>query len=108
MKINQYDVFWTDLNPTQGAEINKIRPCVVVSPPEMNHYLQTVIIVPVTSRVREGYPTRLTFTVGNVTGEMVLDQIRAIDKTRLREKIGCLTDADILQVKSILKEMLID
>jgi len=57
--IDQYSVCWVDLSPIQGAEINEIRPCVVISPIEMNHYLRTIIIAPTTTTGREGYPTRL-------------------------------------------------
>jgi mRNA interferase MazF len=106
--IEQYSLYWVDLNPTKGAEINKTRPCVVISPPEINNHLQTIIIAPVTSRGREGYPTRIKFAVNDVTGWIVLDQIRAIDKTRVCEKIGDLNVEEIMAVKSIIKEMLVD
>lgn len=106
--IEQYSVYWVDLNPTKGAEINKTRPCVIISPSEMNDHLRTVIITPVTSRGRDNYPTRIKVTVSDVNGWAVLDQIRAIDKTRLCTKVGTLSTEQILQVKSILKEMLID
>lgn len=106
--IRQYSVYWVDLNPTRGAEINKIRPCVVISPPEMNEYLKTIIIAPVTSKGREGYPTRLKMTVGNITGWIVLDQIRALDKTRLCDNIGNLGNDEIEALKNIIKEMLVD
>ncbi|MDD2235023.1 MAG: type II toxin-antitoxin system PemK/MazF family toxin [Desulfitobacteriaceae bacterium] len=106
--IEQYCLFWVDLNPTKGAEINKTRPCVVISPSEMNEYLRTVMIAPVTSRGREGYPTRIRITVGDVNGWIVLDQLRTIDKARLYENIGKLNSEDILKVKSTIKEMLVD
>lgn len=106
--IEQYSLYWVDLNPTKGAEINKTRPCVVISPSEMNKFLQTVIIAPLTSRGREGYPTRLKSTLNETTSWIVLDQIRAIDKTRLHEKVGELNTEEILLLKSILKEMLVD
>jgi mRNA interferase MazF len=106
--IEQYSLFWVDLNPTKGAEINKTRPCVVISPCEMNEYLRTVMIAPVTSRGREGYPTRIRISVGNVNGWIVLDQIRTIDKARLSENIGMLNSEGILNVKSTIKEMLVD
>ena len=106
--IEQYSLYWVALNPTKGAEINKTRPCVVISPSEMNKFLQTVIIAPLTSRGREGYPTRLKSTLNETTSWIVLDQIRAIDKTRLHEKVGELNTEEILLLKSILKEMLVD
>ena len=108
MQSDQYSVFWVDLNPTRGAEMNKTRPCVVISPPEMNSFLRTVIIAPVTSRSREGYPTRVKLSVKDISGWIVLDQIRAIDKARLCEKIGELGAEEIKAVKSIVKEMLVD
>ena len=106
--IEQYSVYWVDLNPTQGAEMNKTRPCVVISPIEMNEHLLTIIIAPITSRGRDGYPTRVKVSVNEVEGWIVLDQIRAIDKTRLREKIEILGTAEIVQVKKTIKEMLVD
>lgn len=106
--IEQYSLYWVDLNPTKGAEINKTRPCVVISPSEMNNHLRTVIIAPLTSRGREGYPTRVKLTLNDVEGWIVLDQIRAIDKTRLCEKVGNLNTEEIIEVKSIIKEMLVD
>ena len=107
-RVDQYSVYWVDLNPTQGAEINKTRPCVVVSPLEMNQHLRTIIIAPITNRGREGYPTRVKILVNEITGWIVLDQLRAIDKTRLRQKIGDLSMEEISEVKSIIKEMLVD
>lgn len=107
-RIEPYSVYWVDLNPTRGAEINKTRPCVVISPPEMNDHLRTVMIAPMTSRGREGYPTRVKVTVSDMNGRIVLDQLRAIDKSRLCEQIGVLTTKQILEVKTIIKEMLVD
>lgn len=106
--IEQYALYWVDLNPTRGAEMNKTRPCVVISPLEMNQYLRTIIIAPVTSQGKEGYPTRVKLVVKNITGWIVLDQIRAIDKTRLCEKIGDLNTEEITAIKSIIKEMLVE
>ncbi len=108
MAIEQYEVYWVDLNPTKGAEINKVRPCVVISPQEMNVHLQTIIIAPVTSRGRDGYPTRVKLTENKISGWIVLDQIRAIDKNRLSKKIASLNENDIMAVKAILQEMLVD
>ena len=108
MGIEQYAVYWVDLNPTKGAEINKMRPCVVISPQEMNEYLQTIIIAPVTNRGRDGYPTRVKLTDNNISGWIVLDQIRAVDKNRLNNKITSLNENDIAAAKAILQEMLVD
>ncbi|NLK51806.1 MAG: type II toxin-antitoxin system PemK/MazF family toxin [Syntrophomonadaceae bacterium] len=106
--IDQYSLYWVDLNPTQGAEINKTRPCVIVSPLEMNQHLRTIIIAPITCTGSEGYPTRTKILVNEIAGWIVLDQIRAIDKTRLRQKIGDLSPEKISEVKNIIKEMLVD
>lgn len=106
--IEQYALYWVDLNPTKGAEINKTRPCVVISPLEMNDHLRTVMIAPVTSRGREGYPTRVRLTVDGVDGWIALDQIRTVDKARLCEKIGVLDATVILNVKCTIKEMLVE
>ena len=106
--IEQYSIYWVDLNPTKGAEINKTRPCVIISPLEMNNHLRTIIIAPVTSTGKEGYPTRVKLRVDDIDGWMVLDQIRVIDKTRICEKIGYLNTEEIIGVKSIIKEMLVD
>jgi mRNA interferase MazF len=105
--IEQYSTYWVDLNPTQGSEINKIRPCVVISPIEMNLHLRTIIIAPI-SAGKAGYPTRAKIEINNINGWIVLDQIRAIDKTRLRNKIGDLDASNILNIKNIIKEMLVD
>jgi mRNA interferase MazF len=107
MVINQYDIFWVDLNPTMGYEIKKVRPCVVISPDEMNLNIETVIIAPMTTRSRN-YPTRTKINFSEKTGWIVLDQIRAIDKIRLKEKAGHLSEIEIIKIKNILKEMLVD
>jgi mRNA interferase MazF len=104
MVINQYDIFWVDLNPTIGHEIKKVRPCVVLSPDEMNFNIDTIIIAPMTTKSRN-YPTRIKIEFEKKTGSIVLDQIRAIDKIRLKEKSGHLKESEILEVKNILKEM---
>jgi mRNA interferase MazF len=106
--IEQYAVYWVDLNPTRGAEINKIRPCVVISPIEMNDHLKMIIIAPVTSRGRDGYPTRTQISIANINSWIVLDQIRAIDKNRLCDQVGKLCEGEIAEVKNIIREMLVD
>ena len=107
MVINQYDIFWVDLNPTIGHEIKKVRPCVVLSPDEMNFNIDTIIIAPLTTKSRS-YPTRVKITFEKKSGWIILDQIRTIDKIRLKEKAGHLEETKIAEVKGILKEMLID
>ncbi|MCJ7611312.1 MAG: type II toxin-antitoxin system PemK/MazF family toxin [Candidatus Aminicenantes bacterium] len=107
MVINQYEIYWVDLNPTIGHEIKKVRPCVVLSPNEMNFNIDTVIIAPMTTKSRN-YPTRIKINFEGKTGWIVLDQIRAIDKIRLKEKAGSLREIEIIKVKDILKETLVD
>jgi mRNA interferase MazF len=107
MVINQYDIFWVDLNPTVGHEIKKVRPCIIISPNEMNSNIDTVIIAPMTTKSRN-YPTRIKIYFNKKTGWVVLDQIRTIDKIRLKEKAGHLKEEEIVNIKGILKEMLVD
>ena len=92
MVIHQYDIFWVDLDPTIGHEIKKVRPCVVLSPNEMNFNINTIIIAPMTTKSRD-YPTRIKIDFEKKAGWIVLDQIREIE---------------IIKVKNILKEMLVD
>ena len=107
MVVNRYEIYWIDLDPTKGSEIKKIRPCVVLSPDEMNHSINTIIIAPITS-VSKNYPTRVRVKVGNKDGWIVLDQIRTIDKVRLVKKIGMLDTQIIISIKNLIKEMLVD
>jgi len=107
MVINQYDILLVNLDPTVGHEIQKTRPCVVISPDEMNHSIKTVIISPMTTK-SHNYPTRISITFDKKDGWVVLDQIRTIDKKRVIKKIGKLKKSDILSIKSVLNEMLIE
>ena len=85
----RFDVYLINLDPTVGSEIQKTRPCVVISPDEMNRHIRTVIIAPLTSKGR-GYPTRVDCRFQGKTGQVVLDQIRAVDRARLIKKLGTL------------------
>lgn len=105
MEINQYSVYWIDLNPTTGSEVSKTRPCVVISPDEMNRYLRTVIIAPVTHTIKS-YPSRVNCKVDGQTGSIMLDQLRTIDKVRIKSKLDKLNNKEIAEVKLILNEML--
>ena len=105
--IKQYQVVWVNLDPTIGSEIKKKKPCVVISPNEMNKYLQTIIIAPITS-TSKSYPTRISINTKSFKGWIVLDQIRTIDKTRIKETSDSLKNSEIQTIKDILKEMLID
>jgi len=105
--INQYEVFLVALDPALGREIRKSRPCAIISPNEMNQYLGTVIIAPMTTK-SHAYPTRVPVTFARTPGWIVLDQIRTIDKRRLMRKLGRLEAATIASVKSVIQEMLVD
>ncbi len=107
MVIKQYDIFLINLDPTIGYEIKKSRPCVVISPNEMNNNIKTVIIAPMTSKSRN-YPTRVSLKFQNKSGYVVLDQIRAVDKSRLTKNIGKLTKSTIIKIKSVIQEMLVE
>lgn len=104
MEVNRFDVFLAALDPTIGREIKKTRPCAVVSPDEMNHHIGTVIIAPMTTKGRD-YPTRVDCTFQGVAGQVVLDQIRTVDKARLVRKLGQLSPPTADRVLSILIEM---
>lgn len=105
--INQYDVYLVNLDPTKGSEIQKTRPCLVISPNEMNHYINTLIIAPMTTKSHD-YPTRVEINFENKMGWIVLDQIRTIDKSRLIKKMGKVERKAIQKVKDILREMLVE
>jgi mRNA interferase MazF len=107
MEIKQYQIWLVNLDPTVGSEIQKTRPCVVISPNEMNKYLKTVIIAPMTTSSRS-YPTRVEVKHDNKIGWVVLDQVRSIDKERIIKQLGHLTKSETKEVKSIIKEMLVD
>ena len=101
---SRFDVFLVALDPAQGHEIRKSRPCVVISPDEMNHHIATIIVAPMTTK-GHGYPTRLPVTFQRKKGQIVLDQIRTVDKTRLVKRMGKLDNATSAQVLAILQEM---
>jgi mRNA interferase MazF len=100
------EVWLVSLDPTQGAEIQKTRPCLIVSPDESNRHLRTVIIAPLTT-VERPYPTRLTLTFQGKHGQVALDQLRAIDRQRLLRKLGRISPKTAAAVSSVLVEMFI-
>ncbi|MEK6323529.1 MAG: type II toxin-antitoxin system PemK/MazF family toxin [Acidobacteriota bacterium] len=102
--IKRFDVFLVDLDPTVGSEIKKTRPCVVVSPDEMNRYIRTVIVAPMTTR-GTSYPTRVSCKFKGKQGKIVLDQLRTVDKVRLVRKLGTVTRPTQEHVLSVLAEM---
>ena len=107
MKLLQYELCIVDLNPTRGSEMQKIRPCVILSPDEANRYLKTIIIAPVTSQIHR-FKFRVQFASENVSGEIALDHIRSIDKSRIVKSLGMLDGQSIIILKNTLKEFLVD
>jgi mRNA interferase MazF len=107
MMIGQYEVFIVNLDPTVGSEIKKTRPCVVISPDEMNKYLDTVVIAPITSQSRS-YPTRVRIDIEGNENWVVLDQVRTIDKSRLTKRISTLVRKEIIEIKRVIKEIFVD
>jgi mRNA interferase MazF len=99
--VFRFEVYLVRLDPTQGSEIRKTRPCLVISPDEMNRHLRTVIIAPMTTQGRT-YPSRVAITFAGTAGWVVLDQIRTIDKTRLVRRLGALDETATQQVLEVL------
>ena len=104
MVVNRFDVLLANLDPTIGSEIQKTRPCVIISPNEMNHHISTVIIAPMTTKGR-AYPSRVVCEFQGKTGQIVLDQIRTVDKSRLVKKIGQISENEQRGVLDILAEI---
>jgi len=104
MVVQRFDVWLVTLDPTVGSEIRKTRPALVVSPDEMNAHISTVIIAPMTTKGRN-YPTRVPCTFQGKTGEVVLDQLRTVDKTRLVKRLGRLDAVASDAVLAVLAEM---
>ncbi|MGM0454507.1 MAG: type II toxin-antitoxin system PemK/MazF family toxin [Thermodesulfobacteriota bacterium] len=102
--IKRFDVFLANLDPTIGSEIQKTRPCLVISPDEMNLNIRTVIIAPMIS-AQKAYPTRVSCTFHKKKGQIVLDQLRTIDKARLVKKLGTIDPKAQLDVISILQKL---
>ncbi len=107
MEIKQYDIVLVNLDPTIGSEMKKTRPCVVISPNEMNKYLQTIVIAPLTNSSKP-YPTRIEINQEKTKGWIVLDQIRTVDRTRIVKKLEKLAAKEIEKTKSIIKETYVD
>lgn len=107
MELKQYQIVLVNLDPTVGSEMKKTRPCVIISPNEMNKYLQTIVVAPMTSSSKS-YPTRVEVKHNKTKGWIVLDQIRTIDRQRIIKIAGSLADKEINNVKAILKETYVD
>jgi mRNA interferase MazF len=104
MALNRFEIYLVNLDPTVGSEIRKTRPCVIVSPDEMNHNIRTVIVAPLTSK-GQNYPSRVTCRFKGKAGRVVLDQIRTVDRTRLLRRLGRLDSKTSARVLEILQAM---
>lgn len=107
MEFKQYQIVLVNLDPTVRSEMNKTRPCVIISPDEMNKYLRTIVVAPLTSSPRK-YPTRVSIKHNQTKGWVVLDQIRTIDRTRIVKIFDYLSDKEIQNVKEVLRETYVD
>jgi mRNA interferase MazF len=104
MVAKRFEVYLINLDPTVGDEIQKTRPCVVISPNEMNRYINTVMVAPMTTKGR-AYPSRVTCLFQGKEGQVVLDQIRTVDRTRLLKRMGELELGVQKEVLAVLAEM---
>ena len=107
MELVQYSIVLMNLDPTLGSEIQKTRPCVIVSPNEMNKYLNTIVICPMTSSLKE-YPTRIPINHNEKKGMIAIDQIRTVDKKRIIKLLGKLNKTEIKTTKGVIKETFVD
>jgi mRNA interferase MazF len=105
LNIKRYEIYFADLNPTIGSEIQKIRPVVIVSQDEMNKYLETIVICPLTSKLHPKWRTRLQIKCVKKNAEIAVDQIRAISKQRLKIKIDQLSDNKAAQLRKLITDM---
>ena len=104
MVVNRFDVYLINLDPTVGSEIKKIRPCLIISPDEMNRHIRTVIVAPMTTAGKE-YPTRISCTFKKKKGQIVIDQIRTMDKSRLIKRLGTIDPNTQLEVIAVLQRL---
>ena len=104
MVVKRFDVYLINLDPTIGSEIQKTRPCLVISPDEMNRFIKTVIVAPMTTK-GASYPTRVSCKFQGKQGQVVLDQIRTVDKARLVRRMGKVDKQTQTEVLSVLSEM---
>jgi len=107
MGLSQYEIVLVNLDPTIGSEIQKTRPCIVISPSELNNYLHTVVIAPMTTS-RKAYPTRVCVNFRGKDGRIALDQIRTVDARRVSKRLGTLREGEVIEVKKIIKETFVD
>ena len=104
MVVKRFDVYLVNLDPTVGAEIQKTRPCLIISPDEMNAYIQTTMIAPMTTKARS-YPTRVSCRFEGKDAHIVLDQLRTVDRSRLLERLGRISPVTQKRVLAVLAEM---
>lgn len=104
MVIRRFDVYLINLDPTIGSEIKKVRPCLVVSPDEMNRHIRTAIVAPMTTK-GQPYPSRVPCKFAGKQGQVALDQLRAVDRARFAKRLGKIQPATQQQVLSVLAEM---
>jgi len=107
LDLRQYQIVLVNLDPTIGNEIKKTRPCVIISPNEMNKYLRTIIVAPMTTNSKK-CPTRIEVKHDRKIGWIVIDQIRTIDKQRIIKTLRRLSRPEIKEVKSVIKETFVD
>ena len=105
MNIKRYEIYFADFNPTIGSEIKKVRPVVIISQDEMNKYLETVVVCPLTSKLHSQWKTRLQIKCANKKAEIAVDQIRTISKQRLKKKIDKLSKTKAAQLRKLITDM---
>ena len=105
MNIKRYEIYFADLNPTIGGEIKKVRPVVIISQDEMNQYLETVVVCPLTSKIHLQWRTRLQIKCANKKAEIAVDQIRTVSKQRLKKRIDTLTKIKAAQLRKLITDM---
>jgi mRNA interferase MazF len=107
MELSQYELVLVQLDPTVGSEIRKTRPCVIISPNEMNHYLRTITIAPLSTSSKQ-YPSRIKVNHNKKIGWVIMDQIRTIDKALIIMKLGVLSEKEIKSCKQVIREIFVD
>ena len=107
MELSQYELVLVNLDPTVGSDIKKTRPCVILSPNEMNRYLQTITIAPI-SDTSKNYPTRIEIKGKTTKGWVLINQIRTVDRKKITKIFGKLSETEILEVKNVIRETFVD
>jgi mRNA interferase MazF len=107
MELKQYSIVLVNLDPTIGSEIKKTRPCVIISPNEMNKYLKTIVLAPMTTNLKK-YPSRVSVKHNGKKGMIAIDQIRTVDKMRIIRVFDDLSKSEIEKCKSVIKETFVD